>query len=203
MNQFDLNAEKSFIGAWFINDLDLCDQLIDHFENSTKKFEGVITGPNGPYVNKDVKDSIDLDLDPASNVVKDYAKQLQLVLDEYVKLYPFAGETAPFVIERANIQKYNPNGGFFPWHTERDTASFPSVYRHLVFMTYLNDVNDAGETEFFHQKIKVKPRKGLTLIWPSDWTHYHRGVPSTTETKYIVTGWYIFQSESNSNLVDK
>ena len=63
-------------------------------------------------------------------------------------------------------------------------------------MTYLNDVIDRGETEFFHQKIKVKPKKGLTLIWPVDWTFYHRGIPSPTQEKYIITGWYCFTSES-------
>jgi len=32
----------------------------------------------------------------------------------------------------------------------------------------------------------------LTLIWPTDWTFTHRGVPSLTEEKYIVTGWFNF-----------
>ena len=31
-------------------------------------------------------------------------------------------------------------------------------------MTYLNDIKDGGETEFYYQKLKVKPEKGLTLI---------------------------------------
>ena len=57
-------------------------------------------------------------------------------------------------------------------------------------MTYLNDINDQGETEFIHQKMKVKPRKGLTLIWGADWTFLHKGLASPSETKYITTGWY-------------
>ena len=61
--------------------------------------------------------------------------------------------------------------------------------RHLVFMTYLNDVDDEGHTEFYHQKLKVKPRKNLTLIWPTDWTFTHRGIASPTQEKYITTGW--------------
>jgi len=59
-------------------------------------------------------------------------------------------------------------------------------------MTYLNDVDDAGQTEFFYQQVKIKPIKGLTLFWPADWTHTHRGVTSLTQTKYITTGWYSF-----------
>ena len=59
-------------------------------------------------------------------------------------------------------------------------------------MTYLNDVNDGGETEYYYQKVKIKPVKGLTLIVPVDWTFTHRGIVSLTETKYIVTGWFSY-----------
>jgi hypothetical protein len=59
-------------------------------------------------------------------------------------------------------------------------------------MTYLNDVTDGGETEWKYQKLKIQPRKGLTVIWPTDWTHTHRGLPSKTQDKYIMTGWLNF-----------
>ena len=67
-----------------------------------------------------------------------------------------------------------------------------SVKRHLVFQTYLNTVEDAGETEFFYQQYRCKAAKGKTVIWPVVWTHTHRGIVSPTEDKYIVTGWYSF-----------
>mgnify|MGYP001271300870 CR=1 FL=1 len=41
--------------------------------------------------------------------------------------------------------------------------------RVLVFMTYLNDVTDEGETEWYYQRVKVKPRKGLTVIDPGSY----------------------------------
>ena len=50
-----------------------------------------------------------------------------------------------------------------------------TVYRFFVFMTYLNDVDDGGETYFNHFKIKVKPKHGKTMIWPAEWTHAHSG----------------------------
>jgi hypothetical protein len=56
-------------------------------------------------------------------------------------------------------------------------------------MTYLNDVTDGGETGFFYQDVKIKPQKGLTLIWPADWTFTHRGQISQTSEKMVVTGW--------------
>ena len=74
------------------------------------------------------------------------------------------------------------------------------VNRHLVFMTYLNTVKSGGETEFYHQKVKVKPKKGKTLIWPSEWTHIHRGRTSFKEDKYIITGWFSFFDMNNHEL---
>ena len=63
-------------------------------------------------------------------------------------------------------------------------------------MTYLNDVSDHGETEWFHQKLKVKPKKGLTVIWPADWTFTHRGISSPTQRKIIVTGWFSYVQQN-------
>jgi hypothetical protein len=56
-------------------------------------------------------------------------------------------------------------------------------------MVYLNTLTDRGETEFFYQNHFEEPKEGKLVIWPSDWTHLHRGVPSLTQTKYILTGW--------------
>jgi len=40
--------------------------------------------------------------------------------------------------------------------------------------------------------VTIQPKKGLTLVWPSDWTFMHRGVPSPTQEKRIMTGWFNF-----------
>ena len=60
-------------------------------------------------------------------------------------------------------------------------------------MTYLNDVDDGGETEFLYQDVKTKAVKGKTVIFPVEWTHTHRGIPSPTQDKYIITGWFSFK----------
>jgi hypothetical protein len=57
-------------------------------------------------------------------------------------------------------------------------------------MVYLNTVNDGGHTEFYYQNHFEDPVQGKLVIWPSDWTHLHRGIVSETETKYILTGWF-------------
>ena len=93
------------------------------------------------------------------------------------------------ITENFNLQKYNPGQGFHVWHCERAQTNSD---RMLVFMTYLNDVADGGETEFFYQKYKIQPKKGLTLLWPTDWTYTHRGCVSMSQEKYIATGWFSY-----------
>jgi hypothetical protein len=58
-------------------------------------------------------------------------------------------------------------------------------------MTYLNTLDNAG-TEFYHQNLTTPCIKGLTLIWPSAWTHTHRGVINNDAHKFIITGWFNF-----------
>ena len=102
------------------------------------------------------------------------------------------GENTEFALrENYNLQKYPIGGGFKIWHFENDFKSPLNKHRALVFMTYLNDVEDGG-TEFFHQHLSTPAKKGLTLIWPAYWTHTHRGIVSKLKEKYIVTGWINF-----------
>tara|TARA_B100000427_G_C15441916_1_gene565566 strand:+ start:169 stop:1011 length:843 start_codon:yes stop_codon:yes gene_type:complete len=101
-----------------------------------------------------------------------------------------------------NIQKYEPGEGYFCWHTEKTIPLRETVDRALVFMTYLNDVPDGG-TKFFHQGITTPAKKGLTLIWPVDWTHVHAGQITEKSEKYIITGWinYVRGFSSNKNTI--
>ena len=74
----------------------------------------------------------------------------------------------------------------------------PCTYnnRHLVWMTYLNDIEEGGGTDFLHQDYTVKPKKGKTVIWPSDWTYTHKGQVAPNEDKYIITGWFDYLDET-------
>ena len=86
-----------------------------------------------------------------------------------------------------------PGDGFYKWHME-NVGKNDSLYRHLVFMTYLNTLDDAG-TEFYYQKTTTPCEKGLTIIWPATWTHTHRGVTNYKGEKSIITGWFSFDVE--------
>ena len=56
-------------------------------------------------------------------------------------------------------------------------------------MYYLNNVNEGGETEFYHQKLKVKPTIGSLVIFPTFFTHLHKGNVPISNDKYILNFW--------------
>jgi hypothetical protein len=180
MREHKINEQDNFICGWYLDDITICDKIIDFHKHYPYRKQGeVYAGIDNSH-----KDSMDAPL--IGPLADEYYKFLQQVLDEYIKKYPFCNYYNKWsVVEIPNIQHYESSKAFYTYHTERGGSNND---RHLVFMTYLNNVSVGGETEFYHQKIKIKPEKGLTLIWGSDWTFTHRGIPAEEE-KYIVTGW--------------
>ena len=192
MKEHSINKLNNFIAGWYLPDDSICDELLTYYNNNPK-FEGVVGGPNGGHVtDASIKKSTDVPVVAGSELWRKYILEyLQPVTEEYMKIYPYVNKQSQWTcLETFNIQHYYPGDAFYGWHCERGSSKEPVGSRYMVFMTYLNDVTDGGETEFYHQNIKVKPERGLTLIWPVDWTFTHRGVTSKTQEKYIVTGWY-------------
>jgi len=88
------------------------------------------------------------------------------------------------------VQKTKPGQGYHVWHCENGGMKHCS--RLLAWTVYLNDNFEAGETEFLYQQKRVKPKQGSVSIFPSAFTHTHRGNPPINGTKYIMTGWIEF-----------
>ena len=111
---------------------------------------------------------------------------------------PMAGELIPYLYRYGlmNLQKYQAGkGGYFHWHSEvypQDEQCEP-LHRVLLFMFYLNDVSEGGETEFYYQKLKIAPKAGRMVIAPASFTHTHRGNMPISNDKYIATSWVMFQ----------
>lgn len=186
--------EQTFIGGWYLPP-EYCDQIIEYF-NFNKKY--IIQGRAGGRVNTELKESFDLSVGSKNFdcIWGVYRKFLHKCLEKYWDKYNSSNKVNYYdIVEDYNIQKYPLGGGFKKWHAENQ-GDGKDIKRHLVFMTYLNDVEDGG-TEFKYQKITTPAKKGLTLIWPAPWTHTHRGQVSNIKEKYIVTGWYSFLINEN------
>jgi hypothetical protein len=100
-----------------------------------------------------------------------------------------------FRIGDINAQKYDMNNGGYPyWHSEvyPQKGTNDALHRVMLFMFYLNDVTEGGETDFHYQNISVKPKAGRMVIAPAYFTHTHRGCVPKSNDKYILTSWILF-----------
>lgn len=192
---------NNFIFEDYLTDLTICDKIIYWFNNDNFALRSQQPGMSSKGINSEIKKSTDVSVYPVdfnrAPLITMYFEQLYNVVQKYLDKYTYAQDTVKFgITESANIQKYNPGEGYYAYHSERGRADYPICNRHLVWMTYLNDVEEGGGTEFFYQEYSTTAKKGKTLIWPADWTHTHRGIVAPNETKYIITGWLNFYPTS-------
>ena len=186
--------ETHFIGCWNIEDNNLSKNMVKFFdENEKLQNQGLIGGGK----DLSVKNSIDITIQPNDlknskfEIFNKYMKKLHECYQDYLVQYPFLkGMVKDIHIGKFNLQKYKKDGHFAGGHSER--TSLTTLHRLFAWMTYLNDVEDGGVTNFSHYKIDVKPEIGKTIIWPSEWTHAHSGGIVKSGTKYIITGWMHF-----------
>ena len=199
MEKIELPQQKmspNFIGSWCVEPKSVCDRLIDLFESRADQQS---SGVSGGIVNKQAKNSVDMtvypkDLDaPGNEVFKSYFESLFACYRDYILQWPLFKEFGGNLeIGAFNLQKYGPGQHFQKVHAER--GSLATLHRVLAWMTYLNDLEppDGGATYFNHYDLEVQPKKGLTLIWPAEWTHAHCGNAVVKGPKYIITGWLHF-----------
>ena len=110
--------------------------------------------------------------------------------NHYVRMNPQLNTIGKWqVVERYNLQKYNPGDGYYALHCE--SSNKLTCQRILAWMFYLNTVPDGG-TYFENYDLTMEAKEGRLVIWPAYWTHFHQGIVSKTETKYIATGWFHF-----------
>ena len=183
-----------FIGAWNLEDDDLCKEIINFFEeNKNLQRDGV----SGSGKNLEIKKTTDIVVN-ANDLKNEKFKCLNKYIINLFESFKDYQNQWPFLktlfkelhIGKFNIQKYSSGGHFAKVHTERSSIS--SSHRLFAWMTYLNNVEDGGTTHFSHYNIEIKPETGKTLIWPAEWTHAHNGKILNSGVKYIVTGWMHF-----------
>lgn len=85
------------------------------------------------------------------------------------------------------LQRYPAREGRYGWHI--DGGLGVQTHRQVAIIVYLNDVDKGGETEFKHQGVRVEAKKGRLAMFPSFWTHEHRGRVPLSGDKYILTSF--------------
>lgn len=185
-----------FIGSWQMEPSSICDDLVRYFDSRQSLQRRGMTGKGLDVASKDTVDLTILPKEvqqPENEVLRRYFEALDTCYKDYLRQWPFFSKMiTDLEIGAFNIQRYLTGQHYKKVHTERSGLS--SLHRVLAWMTYLDDVEvDAGGSTYFsHYDLAVQPAKGLTLIWPAEWTHAHRGNVIKSGTKHIITGWLHF-----------
>jgi len=195
MKRININSQQThFIGCWNLENNKLCNEITQFFENN-KSLQ--IQGKTASGKDLKAKKTTDIPVNPHDlknpkfEVLKQYMDKLHKCFIDYQNQWPFLKSMIKVVdVPGFNIQKYSRGDHFALLHSERTTLD--TLHRLFAWMTYLNDVDDGGQTNFSHYEIKIRPETGKTLIWPAEWTHAHTGEILKSGTKYIVTGWMNF-----------
>ena len=200
MKKIKISSQQThFIGCWNLENNKLCGEITNFFENNKNLQKAGISGMG---LNPKIKKTIDIRINPNDlekpkfEIFKQYINELYKCFLDYQNQWSFLKTMIKTVdVPAFNIQKYSRGDHFASVHSERTTLN--TLHRLFAWMTYLNDVDDGGQTNFNHYGIKIKPETGKTLIWPAEWTHAHTGGILKSGNKYIVTGWMHFPNYKN------
>lgn len=92
-------------------------------------------------------------------------------------------------IPQLNYESYNMlryrGGQEYKAHADGTTGSG----RAISAIVYLNEDFEGGEVEFVNFGIKIKPKPGLLLLFPSNYPYKHIAHPVTSGTKYALVTW--------------
>ena len=199
---------KDYIGYYYdVYPEGYCQHLIDQFNLLKEKGVGSNRQQGPESALKHTKDDYQIfinllghglepfkwvDEEKQSNPSDMFFEGLQRCYDDYSEQYSMLKTHGSIIGSAMKMQRTDPGGGYHIWHSEQGNGAHAN--RVVVYSLYLNTIeNEGAETEFLYQKIRVKPRENLMLLWPAAYTHAHRGNPVLgVQSKYIVTGWFYF-----------
>ena len=170
----------------------LCDDMVARFENNPDdQYQGRVGSDIEENVNlKKTTDLVVTGKDHWQDVQNNLFRSLAMSIQEFSKQFTYFSNFKRFQDSGYNLQRYQ-KGEYYHWHIDADNEALSS--RQLVAIWYLNDVEQGGETDFYHQNISIKPQKGKLVLFPPFWTHQHRAAKIETGVKYIATTWISFR----------
>ena len=202
VNTFESNLTTEIKDPYIYVDTDalpksICDDIIQKFEAEPYNHYDGVTGGG---LNINTKKTKEINVTRCKGWKKYdeiLHKNLTSALTKYsinctkkclnLEIYNFMRTGGKFSDTGYQIQKYFKNDGHYVWHQDALVDHKNKNHRIITYLWYLNDVNEGGETFFYH--CKVKPEKGKLILFPACWNYNHCGNTPTSNNKYIITGW--------------
>lgn len=180
---------------------ELCESIVNRFENDNRKVEGSFTYPVGDQNITRKKNNFELastnlgGWEDVNALFLTYTGKVYEAYENHLKdTFNHYGDPRYPVYDRDLLQKRVICTGFpiqrlgkgdtYDWH--HDGNVFKPYFIQIIF--YLNTLqeNQGGCTEFIDGR-KVRPEMGKVLVYPCSWTFPHKGGEVQDGYKYICT----------------
>lgn len=157
----------------FLNEND-CSMFISK-ANALGFEEAPIETLDGPVQLKDIRNN--------DRTIFDDENLASMLFNKAKEFLPeFSGELAVCGLnERFRLYKYS-QGQYFKWHKDGSFVRSNTEASRLSFLIYLNNDYEGGETQF--QWEKIKPEKGMALVFPHHLVH--QGSEIISGFKYVL-----------------
>lgn len=185
-----------FIHRYPVYTRDECEQMMDdinYFESNNLLIDN-ISGDQPNHMHDHMEISIPhhyhVEKSISSPLGERFFPKLEYPVRDYLSYYSILEEKR-FLFYNLKLKKIRAGGGFHTWHYENGTME--TSMRQFVIQVYLNDDFEGGETEFLYLNKREKSVQGEMIIFPSGFTHTHRGNPPLGNSKYLLTTWAYLQ----------
>ena len=134
-------------------------------------------------------------LNADADLLAEFTRGVAALLGRYKAELNTDGLAMTAHLESPNVFRYAVTREDEPRHhfaRHADNWNEGSSTRQISVITYLNDVEAGGETDFTDLGVKIQPRKARTLLFPSSFLFMHAGQPPISEAKYIIVSWLHF-----------
>ncbi|MEZ5564953.1 MAG: 2OG-Fe(II) oxygenase [Gammaproteobacteria bacterium] len=170
---------------------DLCARMIESF-NGLSRFHQLNGRTERPGLEESAWTEINVTRLSEPTLQGFFRQRISLALQRYnadIGLAPIAIPDSPRTADLI-LKRYRPDAD------ESFQTHFDSIHdvanRYLVFLWYLNDVDEGGETEFPQLGLKVRARTGRLLMFPPYWMYQHAGLAPRSSEKYILSTYLLF-----------
>ena len=168
---------------------DFCESLIHRFE-SIDPNESPTMRVSDLEWKQDYRRFLEVNIaadESFKDLIDPYYARIKEVYAHYKQMVGAEFFPSKFSLEEARMKRYlNDDYEQFGWHV--DIGDKASASRYLVMFTYLNDVEEGGETEFqSNSNFTVKPTCGTMVVFPPYFMFEHRGKKPISNNKYILS----------------
>lgn len=175
---------------------ELCEKIIASFEAMTGRHVR-----HGKGIDRGLERSGWTELEITSFADEAFKAYFQAQVAKYLAVYnDELGLTIPVpdlgLHQNLRVKRYIAGSGesFQPHFDALGNQS----HRYLVFLWYLNDVTEGGETVFCDLDISVSARAGRLLVFPPYWMFQHTGMPPHSGDKYILSTYLLFPLDAGA-----